>query len=218
MNYGELKAELLAIAKLTAADTVGARVAKFVKRAEDMIAARVRAVEMMSGYGLTEADRSGPGSAVYNLHVTTLDVITMSMDGGGGRVQRRRGVFELTHYFALDGPVHSFAVRSDGTRLTVQFRGVPAENAAGFVQTWERPATMSNDSDTRTLLTNFEGLYINAALHWLYIDAHDLELAGGHKQLFLDEVKSVNVAAQTALRAGQIAALESNFEAGGSAM
>jgi hypothetical protein len=193
MNYGELKQEILDIAKLTLTDTVGARVARFVARAEGMIASKVRALEMIETGSMLEADRTG-SSAIYNAPARCRGVIQVSTSAG--RVERV-GLGELARYNTTGA-------------LQIEFRPAPPTDTEFDVLGFYRPAALTDDTDEHGLLTNHEALYIHGALHWLYLDAHQSELASAHLDGFNGEATDVNAVAKEALRAVSVNALEYN--------
>lgn len=207
MNYGQLKAEVLDIAKLTTADTVGARVAKFVARAERMIARRVRALEMVAESLVNDATRVNPGSGSYNLPAGAIDVISI---GSGATRVARCSLEELLRYNTA-GEAHHYAVRVIAGVLRVDFRGIPAAGSTLGAVHLSMPAALAADGDTNALLTAHEELYLHGALSWLYYDAHMLALAKSHDDAFNVVAKEVNAAAKVALRAGSIAAVDYNF-------
>jgi hypothetical protein len=208
MNYGELKQEILDIAKLTLTDTVGARVARFVARAEGMIASKVRALEMIETGSMLEADRTG-SSAIYNAPARCRGVIQVSTSAG--RVERV-GLGELARYNTTGAAAHSYTVRGGGTSgaLQIEFRPAPPTDTEFDVLGFYRPAALTDDTDEHGLLTNHEALYIHGALHWLYLDAHQSELASAHLDGFNGEATDVNAVAKEALRAVSVNALEYN--------
>lgn len=213
MNYGELKTELLAIAHLSATDEVGARVAKFITRAEGMIASKVRAVEMIESDTMAEASRVSSGSGLYTAPARCLDVLQVT--NGSSRVERRSAL-EIQRFNTAGPTAHSFAVYGGDTAggLRLELRAIPAFDSSFTVVGFFRPTAMALDTDEGALLTSRESLYIHGALHWLYLDAHDSELAAAHKAGFDNDVLDVNAAAKTALRAVSVNALDYNVFSG----
>ena len=198
MNYGELKQELLDIAKLTLADTVGARVATFVRRAESMIAQHVRALEMLTTTTVLEASRISGG--LYSGPTSALELVKVF--DSSTRIELFKVGLGLLYRFRTDELPHSWAPRGNAGALAFELRGTPANGSSYNVLHFARPTAFASASDQNSLLTNYESLYINGALHWLYLDAHAPELAASHKAGFLEDAAQVNVVARDALRSG----------------
>lgn len=198
MNYGELKQEILDVSKLTLADTVGARVAAFVRRAEGMIAQHVRALEMLTTTTVLEASRiSGP---LYSAPTDALELVQVS--DASSRLKLSKVGLGLLYHFRTDELPHSWAPRGHAGTLAFELRGTPAADSSYNVLHFARPTAFSEASDENLLLTNHESLYMNGALHWLYLDAHAPELAREHKAGFLEDAAQVTQIARDALRGG----------------
>lgn len=198
MNYGELKQEILDVAKLTLADTVGARVAAFVRRAEGMIAQHVRALEMLTTTTVLEASRISGG--LYSAPTNALELVKV-IDASSRMELSKVGLGGL-YRFRTDELPHSWAPRGQGGALAFELRGTPASGSSYNVLHFARPTALSNASDGNGLLTNYESLYMNGALHWLYLDAMQVELATAHKAGFLEDAAMITETARTALRGG----------------
>ena len=207
MNYGQLQTEILDIAKLTSSDTVGARVTKFIRRAEGMIAEFVRALEMVTYGTIVEGSRVTGG--VYSLPADYLKRISIFGSYGGAQYQVAPAALAELRSYSSSAPPFWHAIY--GRR--VEFRGSPPNGSSFDLVYFARPATMSSASDEPALLTAHESLYLHGALHWLYFDAHDSNLAAAHKQGFLEDAERVNATAREAMKAG-VVAMEYNYAAG----
>jgi hypothetical protein len=212
VNYGELKTELLDIAKVSASSPVGARVAKFVTRAEGMIARRVRALELVTRGTLGESDRVSAG--LYNLPTGCLDVIFLRSTVAGSRALDRRSIVDLSRYGTSLDP-HSYAPSGSAGAMQAEFRGVPANGSSFDILYFKRPTAFAAAGDTNALLTAHESLYIYAGLHWLYIDAQALDKATAHKQAFEADASDINRQAREAIRSGAVAMEYAHGQLGG---
>jgi hypothetical protein len=201
-NYGTLKTELAATSHR---GDMTARIPFFVQRAEGMIAARVRSTLNYANGTLLEVHRQSPGSGLYDLPSDCLDPVGMFV---GVEPLTRRTIAELLAFESGSG-VHSYSVRSSATgALVADFRGVPATDATMTFLYYARLAAFSADADTNPLLVAHSELYFHAALFWLYLDTHDLEMSQAHKELFEAECERVNLEARRALRSGAIQSLD----------
>jgi hypothetical protein len=208
VNYGQLKQEVLDIAKLTLTDTVGARIAAFIRRAEGMIAQYVRALEMIDESGtIVEGDRVNGG--VYDLPADFLQRLAVFGILSGQGYQVTPVALSELRSRPSSAPALWHAIY--GRRI--EFRGAPSTGEAFDLIYFARPAAMTADADERDLLTAHESLYINGALHWLYLDAHDSDLATVHKAGFMADAESINKLAKAAIAAG-VVAMPYNFESG----
>lgn len=178
-NYGQLKTFLATFGIRT---DLTAIIPDFVKSAESMIAQRVRALEMVTTAQLTDAQRVSGG--VYTLPSNWLGA--RNVFSADGEV-KPAALYELRRY-VVSAPVFQYATYG----LTMEFRGAPAVGATIDLIYFARPATFTNDSDTNTLLTNHQNLYIHAGLHWLHLHTQDLELANQHLQLFDQTAEGIN--------------------------
>ena len=199
MNYGQLKTEVLDIAKMTITDTVGARVAAFIRRAESMIAQHVRALEMVSSGTILEAARVTSG--IYTLPTNFLQRLSVYGTHGGAQYQVTPAALAELRTYAIGAPPFWHAIY--GGRI--EFRGAPPASSSFDLIYFARPAAMSGDSDEPALLTAHESLYLHGALHWLYLDAHRSELAAAHRDGFFADAEQINKVAKAAMAAGVIA-------------
>jgi len=198
-TYGTLKTELAATSHR---GDMAARIPFFIQRSESMIATLARTEHNSDAYTFLEADRVSGG--VYELPTNCLEVITV-FDGNAALERRSRN--ELAA-FAVEAGVHSYALRGSAGAQVIEFRGAPPTDYATLsVLYYYRFPTMASDSDTNTLLWNQPEIYLHAALHWLYLDVHDLEMSAEHRQLFQIEVERLNTAHKKAMRSGSVAAL-----------
>lgn len=207
MTFAELKQEILDIAKLTTADTVGARVARFVTRAREMIATHVRALEMVTSGQVLEADRITGG--IYNLPADFLQRVSVFGTHAGQAYQVIPAAMSQIRSYSTSAPAFWFVIY--GRRI--EFRGAPDTDAAFDLLYYALPDDFTADGDTNDLLTAHAELYLHGALHWLYLDAHAPELAAAHKEQFLYDAKKVSDTAKAAMAAGIVHA-DSNFAAG----
>lgn len=209
MTFAELKAELAALCHRT---DMTARIPQFVKRGESMIAARARTLENIKVDGqLVEGNRVAGG--VYTLPADFLGLPKR----GGLKASSNPAPLELASLgyiraLSVSNPVAFACVF--GRRI--EFRGSPATNETVDMIYFQRPAALAADGDTNLILTNAESLYIHSALHWLHLEAQDLDMSGMHKQLFDDEVDRLNLVAERAMRSGAVAFNSPQFT--GSAM
>lgn len=200
MTNDELRAEL---ATFCHRGDMAARIPQFIARAESMIANRVRALENINTAGqLVEANRVAGG--VYNLPA---DFLGFPKRGGikpssTGAPAELIALGELRTY-ATQAPVAFASVF--GRRL--ELRGTPSTGETiDLIYFFRLPALApAGGSDTNALLTATPELYIHGALHWLHLDAQDIDMSGTHKELFEAEVERVNLVAQKAMRSGAIA-------------
>jgi len=201
VDYSTLKTEILTASKR---GDMATRAPFFVQRAEAMIAARVRSFYNTASVLLGESDRVSGG--IYNAPADCLDIVR-AYDGDA--LLERQGLVALMAYSVTGGGVHSFALRGGTTgRLQIEFRAVPDAGYATLgILYYKRFATFVNDSDTNPLLVAHSDVYLNLALHWLHLDAHDIDMAQIHRALADTELDKIDLEARRALRAGSVASL-----------
>lgn len=185
-NYGQLKTFLGTFSNRT--DT-SAWIGDVVGMAENLIAQKVRATEMVTAVVIDEDDRSS--GAVYTLPSNYLG--TRSLYGTYSSVEYPVNIVSLGELRTYKASVPPYFASTYGYSL--EFRGTPDTDSAFDLLYYARPAAMSSDSDAPLLLTNHPNLYIHAGLHYVHLKTQDLELANSHKDLFEDAQMSVNALA-----------------------
>jgi hypothetical protein len=191
VNFGELKAEIIRIGKR--ADVTGVA-GNYVARAESMIAQHVRALEMISGVSIGEAQRYTPTSGLYDCPDGTIDVIDVF---SGTTALQRVPVTELLRFLS-GGPVHSYSVRGNVGDVRIDFRAIPATGASFSALIVAKPSALVSDADTGALLAAWPELYLHGALHWLHLEEQDIDLAQIHRDLFMATADKVNALAHKA--------------------
>jgi hypothetical protein len=181
MNYGELKAQILAYAHRS---DLTDEVAGFVSLAEGLIRRDLRAA--VYTVTLDEDDREADG--VYTLPVGLTEVrVLRVLDSTRHRTLEQKSLAEV-RTLPASVAVQWFAVNG----LTVEFRGVPATDAEIELTYFGHPAALSADEDELAL---DEALDIYGALFHLYKFTQDLELADDALQTFQDALTKLNEAA-----------------------
>jgi hypothetical protein len=74
----------------------------------------------------------------------------------------------------------------------VEFRGVPSDTATIELIYFARPAALSDDADTNSILTRHETIYLDASKSALYAYTQDAELAGAHADAALAAIEALN--------------------------
>lgn len=185
-QYSELKTYLATISNRA---DLTADIPDFIASAEGMIARNVRAVEMVATATVDEADRDA--GAVYSLPSDFLGArVLFGTYMGAEYPVDMVSLAELRSYKASVPPYFACTY---GFKL--EFRGTPETDASYDLVYYQRPAAMSADADTSTLLVNHPDLYIHAGLYWLHVKTQDLELAKSHLELFNGTSNSVNMLA-----------------------
>lgn len=177
MTKGELKALMTALGKRT--DATDSLLDSFVLEAEAMIAAKVRAMELVTTVTLDEDDRVTAGGAVYSLPPDFLGPRALFRAGESEAPLIQRGLGEI-RLFAPSTGVFFYATYG----FSVEFRGIPAEDSEFDLIYYARPAAMTDDDDEPLLLANHPGLYVHAGMHWYRIWSEDAELATAHHSAF----------------------------------
>jgi len=181
LNYGTLRTRILADGHRP---SLTAKAPDFVKFAEEEIAMRLRAAEMVTRASIGEAERIEEG--VYSTPAGYLEERKIFRSDGCKLDKKDLG--ELRE-FPGSMDVFCFSPISDSE---IEFRGVPATDATFDFVYFKRPTDFSADSDQNTLLTKYENLYIALALQALYLFTEDLELAAAQGQLALDTITTIN--------------------------
>lgn len=187
MNYAELRQ---AVIDETHRSDLTADVPKFIKRAEDLIARRLRAAEMIAHGTITDADRVNPGEPVFALPEDFLEARALWVPSDGGTRERwveQRSLSEIRR-LPLTARVVWYAVSGD----RIEFRGNPSDSLTIDIEYFARPAALEDDADTNALLNNHEELYLAGACFYLHRFTQDLELAQAHLDSFTDTVEGLN--------------------------
>lgn len=184
MNYGELRSAVLDEAHRP---DLTLKAAEFVKRAEDMIARRLRAAEMIAHADIGDADRLD--ETVFALPSDFLEARALWAPGVAGRKTwlEQRSLADIKR-MPLAWSVQWYAVSGD----RIEFRGNPSETAVIELEYFARPAPLVDDADENILLTQHEELYLAGACFYLYRYTQDLELAQAHLDSFNDAVETLN--------------------------
>lgn len=186
-NYGTLKTW---VSTTGHRGDLGADIPGFIQSAETMIAANVRAVELIATKTLVEADRSsGP---IYNLPSDFLGTRAINGTRSSVGYQLKQVSLAELYRYSLSGDPVVFSVYG----LNVEFRASPAVDTDFTLIYFKRPAAFVADADTNSLLTTHPVLYQHAAMHWFHIHTQDLELASAHIDAFNSYVREVNALAE----------------------
>lgn len=183
-NYGALKEAVLSE---THRPDLAPEVKGFIRRAEGMIARKLRAVEMIVQTTLSEAQRVDAG--VYTLPDDFLEAraVWVPTFGGRSRWVEQRSLAEirampptrLVQWYALIG------------NNRIEFRGTPSQTEI-VLDYFARLAPLVNDEDTNLLLTKHEEIYLASACFYACRHTQDLELAQGYLDSFNDACESLN--------------------------
>lgn len=184
-NYGALKEAVLSE---THRPDLASEVEGFIRRAEGMIARKLRAVEMIAQVTLSEAQRVDAG--IYTLPDDFLEAraVWVPTISGRSRWVEQRSLAEirtmppiqLVQWYALVG------------NNQIEFRGTPLSHAAIALDYFARPAALVDDEDTNLLLMRHEEIYLASACFYLCRHTQDMELAQGYLDSFEDAVEMLN--------------------------
>lgn len=182
LNYGTLRTEVAELAHRT--NMADAKLKSFVRKAEGVIARRLRCTEMMTRTTFEEADRVTGG--IYSLPSDYLeDGIIWNADD---TPMTKVSLFEIRKYAATIDPTFYCPL----SKTEVEFRGSPGSGASLPLVYFARPTAFSADSDVNDILTNHEDVYVDACLSALYLYTQDLELAQAHAQAAEAEIETLN--------------------------
>lgn len=185
MNYGELKTFVLADAHRTDLSEDGdTGAAGFIRRGEGLIRRDLVGYELSAT--LDEDDRSANG--VYTL------------PSGVAVIRSVTGTYSGDEYGLTDvGAKRIKGIPDDVTPVwyaifgsSIEFRGVPATDAAFVVRYFGLPTALADDGDENDLLTDHEELYVAAAQFYLYQYAQDRELANDCYSRFETAIEKLN--------------------------
>lgn len=184
MDYAALQAAIIDEAHRP---DLTAKAPEFIKRAEDFIARKVRAAEMIAHAEITDAERIGDN--VFSLPDDFLEARALWAPSVQGRERwlEQRSLSEIRR-LPLAFHVQWYAVSGD----RIEFRGNPSESVEIDLEYFARPAALEDDADTNALLANHEELYVAAGCFYLFRYTQDLELAQAHLDSFTDTVEGVN--------------------------
>lgn len=196
MTRAELRARMTAILKRTRTD---ADLNSFILSCEEMVATRVRALEMLERASITDADRgSDPTTRFYALPADYLERRALLRTSGNPLWLRPVSLLELGR-MPFGYPATSYAI--NGRELEI--RGTPAEDTTFDLYYYARPVALDDGANnTHALLAACGTLYLHGALFWAYLDEEALDLATAHKDAFEKEADRLNVAAKRATRVG----------------
>jgi hypothetical protein len=185
VNYGELKAAVLAE---THRPDLSALVGSFIERAEDMLARRLRAAEMVSRALITDAERIG-STSVFQLPSDYLETraVWAPRPGTGERWVEQRSLSQIRNV-PLTAPIIWYATSGD----RIEFRGNPSSATVIDMEYYARPATLVDDADTNLLLQRHQELYLAGASFYLYRHTQDLELAQAQLDSLADTIDGLN--------------------------
>lgn len=203
-DYGSLKTWLSTTGHRgdLAADIPG-----FIQSAEGMIAANVRALELVTTTTLVEADRSS--GAIYNLPANFLGAKAVTRPESSAFAKVTQVSIAELYRYGLSGDPVVFATYDK----LIEFRASPAVNAIFTLIYFAKPAAFVADADTNSLLTSHPDIYQHSSLHWFHIHTQDLELAAAHETAFFTTVDSVNALAEE-VRGSASVANQYNYNAG----
>lgn len=183
MNYGELKTAVLSDCHRS---DLSAEVAGFVREGEGMIRRGLKYALALTAT-LAEVDRDSEG--VYTLPAGVLIVRAVhTTDATGRSYPLNQAALGAIRTLPASAPPLEFCV----VGATIEFRGVPDEDAELELHYMGMPAALSVDADTNDLLTDHETLYKSAASFYLYKHTQDLELAQGELDTFTAVLDQLN--------------------------
>src|SRR5688572_24095509 len=136
---------------------------------------------------LDEDDRDGDGVYTLPSGLTLVRSVRVA-DGTHKRTLEQKSLAEISTLSA-NALVQWFTVLGDGT---IEFRGVPDEEAELELHYMGVPAAFAADGDTNDLLTNHETIYLSGSRFFLYKQTQDLELAQGELDTFTAAIDTLN--------------------------
>jgi hypothetical protein len=180
MTYEELQAEILSEAHRP--DLAGDRVQRFIRECEGLI--RRELLFHTLRVTLDETDRASEG--LYTLPQGFM--VMRRVLGVDSAPVDQVGIDAIRSYPAT-APLLQYAVHD---HTTVEFRGVPAEDAEIPIVYIGHPEALEGDDDTNTLLEEHESLYLRGALFFLYTHTQDRELAKDSLDIFNGVIEQLN--------------------------
>lgn len=207
MNYGELKSAIADETHTTANAGVVAKIPRFIRRTEDLLARRLRVTQFEGSTTLDDTDRVSTETGLYTAPLGLLEVRRLCNEDGLPLTQRSVGAIRLR--LASASPME-FAVV--GAMLEV--RGVPGADTELELDYFGTLARLADDADENALLSAHEALYMHGGMHYLYRHTQDRELAADELELLNDAIDQLNEAEGRKL-GGAAAAEGYNFGAGG---
>lgn len=183
LNYGTLKSQLL---EDSHRPDLSSKVDDFIRQAEGVIYRTLRASEMITRVDLTDSDRVTSGEGFYSLPSDYLEERSFYLNSE--TMLESVSLAELRAY-RTGTPVRHYSIISDSE---VEFRGVPSADDAIELVYFARPAALSDDADTNSILTRHEAIYIHASLTQLYLYTQDLELAEAHSNIAASAIENLN--------------------------
>ncbi len=198
LTYSTLKLQILADAHRP--ELGDAKAADFVRKAEGIIARRLRAAEMLTRVDLTDSDRVTVDEGIYTLPSLFLEERAIYRVGDSLPLEKTA----LAELRRRDGgtPVRQFCPLS---KTEIEFRGIPSTTDVLELIYFARPATLASDLDTNDILTFHEEIYIAAGMSALYLFTQDVELAAAQGQIANDAIEALNEQAGRLLGGGQTA-------------
>src|SRR5690606_17799503 len=185
MNYGNLKTAVLSE---THRPDLASEVEGFIRRAEGLIARKLRAVEMVALATLSEAQRVDAG--IYTLPDDFLEAraIWIPTHSGRSRWVEQRSLAEI-RTAPSTWPVQWYALVGNNR---IEFRGTPSLQTEIVLDYFARPAALVKDDDSNLLLVRHEEIYLAGACFYLCRHTQDLELAQGYLDSFENAVEMLN--------------------------
>ncbi len=195
-NYGELKTWLSTAGHR---GDLTAEIPGFIQSAEAMIAASVRAVDMVTTATLGESDRAS--GAVYNLPTDFIGAraITGTKSSAGYHL-KQVSIAELYRYPLTGTPV-VFSIYNE----QIEFRASPATDTDFTLIYYARPTAFASDGDSNSLLTRHPDLYQHSSMHWFHVHTQDVELASAHESAFKTAVDTITALAEETRGAASVA-------------
>ena len=185
MNYGQLKTFILADCHRTDLSETGDTGAEgFIRRAEGMIRRDLIGYELTAT--LDEDDRSALG--VYNLPSYTAVIRSVTGEYGGDEYGLTDVGIKNIKNIPDDVTPQHYAVFGN----TIEFRGVPATDAAFTLKYFGLPTPFASDTDENDLLTDHEELYVAGSEFYLYQYTQDRELANDCFARFESALEKLN--------------------------
>lgn len=166
MNYGELKTAVATDSHRTDLD---AEIPRFIRETEGMIRRELRALSVTGT--IDEADRVSNG--LYNLPTGIQSVRAILITGTNEYAVSKVSVGQIKSLATTADPLW-YAIRGSNT---IEFRGIPGTDTEFDIEYLGHPTAFADDSDTNTLLTDHEALYVEGSLFYLYKHTQDIELA-----------------------------------------
>ena len=185
MNYGDLKTQLATDSARTDLTT---EIPGFIRRCEGLIRRELQAMSITTT--LDESDRVSGGT--YTLPTGLQQIRSISTATGSPALMDV--ALEKVSLYALRGLSTQadpwwFAERDANN---VEIRGTPDTDTVFTIEYLGYPTALSDDSDTNSLLTNHESLYIEGSLYYLFKRTQDRELANDALDNFYNVLNKLN--------------------------